>query len=212
MIDIPQVIISGIVLTQSLPAGVIFLSGSVIDDSVASDESTPTITTGSNTISIDRGNMINTGVDAGTGLTVRTKLRVDDIASNRASISRVSTATIDYDVTNTKTQTQPSWTIREPHLLISKVFASQQADGGQSIGTTLTVTNTGSATAYDIAISDLLPPKTSGNDDYQSTHTILSLAPGESWIHTYQTILDTDVIYGETLVGTGRIDEYTSLP
>lgn len=185
------------------------LSGSILTDNGIPHTLSNITLSGSNVIIFDLGDVDNLSV-AWTGFTLRTQGVLLATGSTAGSTVN-SVIRADYNTSNFKTNNTPYFDIVEPNISISKVYSPHSGDGWDSIDTTVTLTNSGTAPAYDIDLSDILPPKTSGGTGYASNTGITSLNPGQSITLNYPTILNNSVVYGEHLTGTASVS-YTSYP
>ncbi|MEZ4815297.1 MAG: isopeptide-forming domain-containing fimbrial protein [Bdellovibrionota bacterium] len=167
-------------------------------------------------------------------------LQVQNISANNSNDTLVNSATFEISSTESTPQSV-TMTLKEPALLMTKVASpSSNVDAGDEITYTVTLQNTGNATAYDIALDDTLPTGvdyiasstnltatssliTSLNEPDTGTAShlkwgrisspaqILDLLAGESITFTYKvTVLDT-VEPSQTL-GNSIDLTYTSIP
>jgi fimbrial isopeptide formation D2 family protein/uncharacterized repeat protein (TIGR01451 family) len=119
----------------------------------------------------------------------------------------------------------------EPQLTITKDIVQTVANAGDPITITLTVTNTGTADAFDVVITDTLSPEfdaattsfgTAGSD-YPATFTPSRIGnqvryeggpipAGATVTFTFRVNLTDTVTPGTTITNTARVSESTTLP
>jgi len=81
-VEIPKFIYTGVSITQELPAGFTFLSGSTLTDDVAAHGIESIVINPDNTITFTFGDIDNTGPSAGDGFLLQTQVLVTDVVSN----------------------------------------------------------------------------------------------------------------------------------
>ncbi len=92
-----------------------------------------------------------------------------------------------------------------------KAYSITSGDAGDTLPTTVTVTNAGSVTAYDVVLTDLTPSQLTAGVGYSGTIAIGTLNPGDSRIYTYNSTINSSVYPADILTGTASI-LYTSYP
>lgn len=204
-VDVPELLYSGVTITQTLPTGIEFLTWFVLTDGVTSHTIDTFTINPDGTITFDFWDIDNIWPGAGTGFVLQTTAVVTNIVWNNAWDIVNSDVQIDYNSGNSKSDNSPNFDVVEPWVTITKVYTPDSGDGWDSILTTITITNPGTAPLYDITWSDTLPPKTTGDGSYLATSSTWVLLPGQSITYTYNTILDSTVVYGEMLTGTASV-------
>lgn len=209
-VNLSELNYSGTTVTQTLPTGLKFTTGSIVVDNVIW-HSLSTITLSGNTqIIFNFWDIENLGW-VGTGFILETKAVLLDNGGNTAGNVKNSVVRIDYNSSNFKTNNTPNFDIVEPSLTIVKDYSPNSWDGGDTIPTTITVSNVGTAPAYDVVIDDYTPSKASTDAGYYSSTGISVILPGASVNYTYNTTLLNSVVYGEVLTGTATVN-YNSYP
>ncbi|MEM9030027.1 MAG: isopeptide-forming domain-containing fimbrial protein [Pseudomonadota bacterium] len=162
---------SDLVLTDNLPTtnGVLSYQSHVISTSPTSNISfaTPTVTITDSAlgdglddrIEIDFGRVVNTPdntSDADDVITVLVTARVEDVAANVDGDTLTNTATLQYNGGSVNDTADVE--IVEPELEITKTASSEAFDLGETVTYTVVVAHTSAstATAFDVAISDLV--------------------------------------------------------
>jgi len=204
-VDMPALVYSGVTVTQTLPPEFTFLTGSILVNGVASNSIETIIIGPDNTITFTFGDITNTGLLAGAWFTLETQVVVNDIPANGAWDLINSVAEVTYNWWDSKSDNSPNFDIVEPGVTITKTYSPDTWDGWDNILTTITITNPGTAPLYDVSWSDTLPPKSSGDGDYLASSSTGVLLPGQTISYTYNTILDSSVIYWEMLTGTASV-------
>ncbi len=214
------------------------LSGSIAittDPSITySGTVSPTITPNSDTLGAGISQtiayiftgVVNTNTDNGTTeyITVRYDAVTLDSTDTNNGNTKIHTAIVLYDGSNSKSGSALPVTIREPNIIL---FVSNAYANGYSVPYTFTLTNTGTSTAYDVDLSTLLP---SGVDytgaiiitnsggavnlvRFGNTFTLDSLPvnPGNPLIFTINGTIDGSVANYTPITLTGTV-RYTSEP
>jgi uncharacterized repeat protein (TIGR01451 family)/fimbrial isopeptide formation D2 family protein len=255
IVDLPEGTIRNLVLTDDLPAGLDYEGFTVITDAAQSGGlltqdfagTVPSITVtggaGSGddvTLTFD-SDVVVTGDNnaANNRFLVVVRVRALDepgmvglIPPGQTTLTN--TAAMRYtdgsNITRTFTDTE---TVRvvEPQLTITKNIVQTVANAGDPITITLTVTNTGTSDAFDVVITDTLPPDfdaattTFGvaGSDYPATFTPSRtgsevryeggpIPAGATVTFTFRVNLTGTVTPGATIVNTARMARSTSLP
>ncbi|MBK9748928.1 MAG: isopeptide-forming domain-containing fimbrial protein [Chloroflexi bacterium] len=155
-----------IIITDTLPAGLVFISTQLAPTNGANVTITngfPTPTLAGQVMTLTLGNVVNAGdntVNADDDLVIWVVARVANVAGNigTTGLDKINTATLDWGPgTLTDTETVE---IVEPLLDITKNAAPNIGlDAGDIVTYTFSVTHTGASTAdaQDVSINDLLP-------------------------------------------------------
>jgi len=204
-VDVPELLYSGVTITQTLPTGIQFLTGFVLTDGVTSHTVDTFTINPDGTVTFDFGDIDNVWAGAGTGFVLQTTAVVTDVVWNNAWDTVNSLVEIDYDSGNSKSDNTPNFDVVEPGATITKTYSPDTGDGWDSLLTTITITNPGTAPLYDITWTDTLPPKSTGDGSYLASSSTGVLLPWQSITYTYNTILDNTVVYGEMLTGTAIV-------
>jgi uncharacterized repeat protein (TIGR01451 family) len=191
-IDIPHTTFTGFSISQTLPVGMRFVSGSILIDGIQSHSLSNVTISPENIITFSLGDVDNTGIGAGSGITLRTEAVLYDYGANIAGTTKHSTISVSYG-SKTLHAGPVSLEVVEPTLSVTKVYAPNTGDAGDIIPTTVTVSNMSDVTAYDILLTDTPAQRTIPGVGYSGTLIITSLAPGESRTYTYDTQIDTHV-------------------
>ena len=209
-ISIPESTFTGMTITQTLPAGMKFLSGSILVDGVKSHTLSNVVIGPDNVITFSLGDVDNAGIGAGSGITIETQAVLLDQGTNTAGVVKTSNITVNY---SEKSKAGNSQTIEvvEPTLSITKVYSPNSGDAGDTIPTTVTIQNISNVTAYEVILTDVTAGKTTPDAGFSGSIAIGTLNPGEIRTYNYNTILNTNVSPGEILTGTATI-QYTSFP
>ena len=179
---------TGVSVTDVLPTGLTFVSGTATQGTVANASGTVTGALGT----INSGASVTMTVIATVAATVRTSL------SNTATVTATETEVNTANNTATTT-TAVSASI---DLAIAKTDSADPAGAGGSLSYTIVVTNNGPSTANNVVVTDVLPTgltftsgnATSGtvtNNSGTVTGTIASIAPGGSVTLTIVTAVSS---------------------
>ena len=157
---------------------------------------------------------------------------VDNVAGNTNGIVRNNSFTYVSGGTNIASSANQAVTIVEPLIsTVNKTVSPGTAEAGNTVTYQVSFTNTGTATAFDVAVSDTLPGQlqlntasvsgtptgtvtgistaaTSGNTVRVS---VASMAPGASVTINYSAVVQISIAPGQSVPNTARVT-YTSLP
>ena len=114
----------------------------------------------------------------------------------------------------------------EPQMQITKTMTPNSADAGDTVLVTLRVDNTGTSNAFDVIVSDALPPGAFGNFTEISapagftfssgtdmvTFSGGTVAPGQPAVLVYSAVLTDAVEPNQALTDTATVTEATTLP
>lgn len=192
VISIPESSFTGFTITQTLPVGMKFLSGIILIDGIQSHTLSNVTITPDNVITFSLGDVDNTGLGAGSGVTLRTEAVLQDAPANLAGTVKNSNVTVSYGAAS-RNAGPAAIDVVEPTLTVTKVYAPNSGDAGDSLPTTVTVQNIGSVTAYDVVLTDIAASKTTPDGGYSGTISIGTLAPGETRTYTYNSVIATNV-------------------
>lgn len=208
-VTIPELGFDNFTVTQDLPSGIKFLTGSIISNTVKSNTINTITISPDNKIIFDFGDIDNIGIWTWTGFTLSTTVVVQDNGANSAWNIKNSVATADFNTTYSKSNNTPNFDIVEPNLVITKDYSPNIWDAGDIIPTTITIQNTGTAPAYDIDWTDDLAPKTTSSWSYLASSSTWVLLPWASITYNYDSVLDNSVTYWDNLTWTASVDYYS---
>ncbi|HQZ21757.1 MAG TPA: SdrD B-like domain-containing protein, partial [Thermoflexales bacterium] len=170
VITLPEGTTANLIVEDDLPAGLGYAGYSIDYSAYNGTNTTPSVSpapiggTGDNPI-FAFGDQQTTADNTTTNNTFRIIVlaKVLDESANVSGIILTNTAKLTYTdpTSGTTTLTTPPVSVQlvEPKLLISKAAVGQHSplNGGDLVTYTLTVSNTGSSSAYDVVITDALP-------------------------------------------------------
>ncbi len=241
IMSIPEGTVPNSALVDNLDAGLVFQSFDSITPSNAVDISTSHGTfagvladatgLGTSTATFPFDNIVNTNTDNAVAetITIIYTVLVQDVAGNTSGGLRNNAAVLSY-TGGTAAVNAPNVTLQEPNLTINKTVNPISADAGDTITYTMVIANTGTSMAYDAIASDALSSPflnlntgsvtttqgviTTGNTlgDTTVLVTIGDIAAGASVTITFDVTLDATTPSGASIVNTGSIDGYSSLP
>ncbi len=191
VVTFPEATATGFTLTQTLPSSMKFLSGYVLQDGIKSHTLSSISISPNHIITFLFGNVDNTGIGAGTGITIVTEaVMLDNIANTAGSIKN-STLLANYSEKSKSITT--SVEAVEPSLSIVKDYSPNTGDAGDVIPTTVTVTNTSLVYAYDVVLTDVSASKLTPDGGFSGTISIGTLAPGAVRTYTYNSTIQNYV-------------------
>jgi len=181
---------------------------------------------------LDFGSLINSDTNNSNteSLTIVYRVIVINISQNQAGATRSNVAAAVWDLGGTSRSVQassPNLTIVEPTLAIAKTSSVATAQAGDQITYTVTITNSGTTPALDVAFRDVLPALTTyvpvsftNNTSYPHVldisnlptliDTIPQIDAGQTLTLTYQVTVNIGVSPNQTLSNTGEA-RWTSL-
>jgi fimbrial isopeptide formation D2 family protein len=161
----------GVDVTLTLPAGIVFQSGTNFTAStgVTCGAETcslpvPTVTGNGHTVEWSLANVVDTAANASDAITWEVQTVVENDSAAVAGATQVVMASITAGA-NTESFTTPALTVVEPSLTFSAVREPVVAMAGKPVTVTVTLANpnpttgsTNGTTAYDVNVSYALPP------------------------------------------------------
>lgn len=209
-LTIPESTFTGMTVSQSLPVWYKFLTGSIWTSSLSHSLSGIVIGP-DNTITYTLWDIVNLGSDGVKTIDLFSQIVVLDTAGPTSGQEKwLSTLLASWQWAHS-TSVTTNLDIVEPNLTILKDYSISTWDSGDSAVTTVTITNNGTAPAYDLAWTDTQSTDvtTTGNFFTSSGATILN--PGSSISYSYTTTLNNTVSSWDFLTGTASV-VYTSAP
>lgn len=239
---LPEGTTPGLVVTDSLPSGLAYVTGTATVDTsgFAGTVPTPTVTGGAGDgddviLTFGTITVTNDNNPANNSFIVRLQARVLDVPGNvgtnppgQTSLPNSATATVvsgPSATSNTVTAT-----VVEPGLLITKRFIPEQAAANDTLTVTLVVTNTGTSDAFDVIVEDPLPQAkwtaiSEGSTPAGFSFAVVSAPPtstvrysggtvmaGQTLTFAFQATLTSGVSAGEVLTNTATVTQATTLP
>ncbi len=226
-VALPEGVTPSLALVDYLPAGLAFVPGSVTVDlsDFNGTAPTPTVSGGAGsgddvTISFDAINVTMDNDPANNRFRVRLQARVLNVPGNSGltppgQSSLVNRASVQIGANPPVTSNEVTATVVEPRLEIAKSFNPTRAYAGQTVEVTLTVSNTGTADAFDVLIQDGLnsafvdvqegtTPAGFTYDSYDDGGLTVrysggSIPAGASRTFTFRVTLDDPLIPGNTI-------------
>ena len=128
-ITIPLSTFTGFTITQTLPAGMKFLTGSILFDGVKSHTLSSIVVGPQNVITFSFGMVDNTGLGSGSGFTLLTDAVLLDHGANTAGTVKTSILQANYSA-KTKSITRSVEVVEpvEPVLSVTKIYAPNTGD------------------------------------------------------------------------------------
>jgi large repetitive protein len=206
--------LASITPTYAIPAGAVSGGASDGDD-----------------VTFDLGSLVNAESDASFEYAVvEINALVDNVGTNTTGVSRSNDVQVRSGGVLKGTSAGLSVTIREPRLTVAKTLTTAPSDAGDALRYTIVVTNTGTATAFDADISDVLDADlvmgavgftpsggATGVTDLSDAPTntlhltVTSMAVNATVTITVDATVTADVDGGRTLPNTAHAT-WTSLP
>lgn len=179
-ITLPQGTTQTLNIVDQLPAGLQFVSSSIVTSAAASNGfltadfngtvNAPTVSGGAldgDDVSFVFSNIVANpdSIPGNSSFVLLVSARVTNVPANVAGATLDNVAT--FDDPNEPTPPTPTPPVRvdivTPTLTIDKEFNVTQADAGDTVEVSITVSNTGNAPAYDVIVSDVLDAAKFGN-------------------------------------------------
>jgi len=208
IITFPESSSTGFVVTQTLAVWYEFLTGSVLAWDLASSLSG--ITINNNIITYNFNPIIVNSWSWITNLELTSNLIVTDNAPSAWPNKWLSTLNASWDINHSKSIIT-NLDIVEPNILITKEYDIISGDAWDVAQTTITITNNGSAPAYDLSWTDNQPNNVTTSWWYLASSWATILNIWDTITYNYTTTLDSSVTAWEVLTWTASID-YTSFP
>lgn len=237
LVTLPEIDLDSVILEDTLPTGLSFVSASVVDYAGIVPAGAAVITNTGQVTEFDFGALSNPSdgsLGADDVITVELVARVENITSNTAITQLTNTATLDMiaagGVPLDQQTAEETVEVVEPELEIEKT-GPLALNPGQTGTYTLTITNTGSGAAYDTLIADAVAdvnllyqagtvnvtlggvPQTVVVDESGTGFetTVAAIAAGETVVVTYDVTLSPDATPVESFINTASI-AYDNVP
>ncbi|MGR3484766.1 MAG: isopeptide-forming domain-containing fimbrial protein, partial [Paracoccaceae bacterium] len=159
---LPEIAMDAVILVDTLPAGLEFVSAQVLDLGGVVPAGTPSIVNAGQVTTFDFGAVVNPSdgsIDPDDVVTVEIVARVANVPGNAAIVTLTNTATLDIQPEGEGFLEQRSDTasveVVEPSLTLDK-SAPLAANPGDTVPYRLQIANDGTGAAYDVAIADAL--------------------------------------------------------
>lgn len=176
-VQLPEGATQSLTVTDSLPAGMAYVSHSIVTTAAASNGhlaadysgalGAPTLVNNSGVLSFDFGTVQTNGSGPANGSSnnqflVRVVARVVNVLSNQQGTTLLNSASLSYTNPSTAATVgvsggSQSITLAEPALAIHKTVSSLSANVGDTVTFQIAITNTSAIAAYDAVISDTVP-------------------------------------------------------
>jgi uncharacterized repeat protein (TIGR01451 family)/fimbrial isopeptide formation D2 family protein len=176
-VSLPEGATPALTVTDTLPAGMGYVSHSVVTTAVASSGhlatdyngalNAPTFTNASGVLTFGFGAVQTNGGGPANGTSnnqflVRVVARVLNVASNQQGTTLVNSAGLSYTNPNTGTPVNVSGgsqsiSLVEPALVIAKHVTPPSANVGDTVTFQIAITNTATVAAHDVALTDTVP-------------------------------------------------------
>lgn len=241
VVTLPEGLASSVVVSDVLPLGLRYVSGSAVVDRTgfAGTVPDPTVTGGTtdgeDVIFTFGSTVVNGDNDPNNdSFAIEFEAVVLDVAGNVGLPPAATVLTNQANVVlngGTPVDSNPvDVTVGEPRLVISKVFTPDQAAANDNVTVTLTVQNVGTTPAYDVLVEDSFPKlrfPVIGEGITPSDFTYALVDADPNWTVTYTggpipaggtrdfdfvVTLANDFASGETYLNTAYVNEYSTLP
>ncbi len=174
LVTLPEGVTTGLSITDNLPAGLDFVSvavqtaaGGTLANAFNGTVGAPTTSNVGNSYTFTFGDTTTTGdnVANNNSFLVRVTARVANTVGNQNAVVLTNTATLAYtdgtnggSIVNDPTP-NVSITVVEPTLTLDKATVGTVTglDAGDTVQYSITITNTGTATAHEVTLNDALP-------------------------------------------------------
>ncbi len=180
---VPEGTFDEFVLTHTLPTGLTFVSGEVVDTGGLTnadlDVGDSGSTSGANVVFDFGDNVVNADDNSASNdaVTVRVVARVADIVGNTDAAALASSSVLDWgDGTQSRGD---SVEVVEPSPTVSQVRDLAAGDAGDVVTYTVTIANPGTAAGYSTTFTDTLPPNLVLDTDSVTT-TAGTITSGET--------------------------------
>lgn len=174
LVTLPEGTTNALAVTDILPAGLNFVSvavqtaaGGVLANAFAGTVPAPTTTNVGNTYTFTFGNTTTTNDNNGANnsFLVRVTARVGNVIGNQNALVLTNTGSLTYNDGTLGAQTvsdltpNVNITVVEPELTLDKttIGTTTGLDAGDTVQYQIVITNSGTATAHEVTLSDVLP-------------------------------------------------------
>lgn len=233
-ITLPEGTAPTLVVTDTLPAGLRYVSGSVAVDAAGFGgtftDNPPTVTGGSGdgvAVAFDFGETIVTGDNnlANNSFSLTLRALVLDVPSNvGVGTQTVLTNTAVFKIGDEPpiTSNPVENTVVEPNMVITKTIDPTLVDIGDVVTVSLTVTNNGTSEAFDVIVSDPLPSSLTDPQEgttpagfaYSVSGNTVTYTGGDIPVGEQRVFTFTARYTGDTsnLTNTAAVTQATTLP
>ncbi|GAB4429363.1 MAG: hypothetical protein OHK0015_13220 [Chloroflexi bacterium OHK40] len=229
-------------VVDDLPAGLAYVAGSATVDytDFSGNQPSPTITApggSGDDVILDFGafSVPDDNESTNNSFVVRLTARVLDVAGNVGTTPPGQTvltnsASVTVGASAPVASNTIDVTVVEPRMAMAKRFSTSPVYPGQTIQVTLVVTNTGTATAFDVLVEDPLPtdyfsavsegstpPGFTFSATPSGANTLVrytggSIDPGASASFTFNVTIDSSVSTDAFIFNTATVTQATTLP
>jgi uncharacterized repeat protein (TIGR01451 family)/fimbrial isopeptide formation D2 family protein len=230
-VALPEGSIPSLTVSDQLPAGLAFVTGSVTLDTTGFNGTVTSpivLSTGGSgddvTLNFSGITVVLDGNPANNSFIVRLQARVLNESANVAGAVLSNTSTVQAGAGPVSTSNAVDLTVVEPRLSIVKTFNPNVAGVGQTIQIQLVVSNTGSAAAYDVTLQDTLDTRltaitevtTPAGFTYSLASSTVTYSGGSVPANSSVTFvlsaqLISTVFANETIPNTATITQYDTL-
>ena len=209
-VTIPESTFTWMTITQSLPVWYKFLSWSISTSSLNHSSSWIVINP-DNTITYTLWDITNPWSSGNKTLDLYSEMVLTSTGWLSSGQEKwLSTLTASWQW-GKSTNITTNLDIVEPNISIEKDYSISSWDSWDVAVTTITISNNGTAPAYDLSWTDLQPSDVTTTWNYFTSSWATTLAVWSSIIYTYNTTLDNTVVWWDILTWTASI-MYTSAP